>query len=251
MYKVIVSVIALCLLGFLPKPSYAWDCSIWTSNVPGMECYKAPTGDSNSNSNNQSQDQQQAQSQGQKQTDSSSSKSTATGGSSNAAVSDSGNSASTSGSSSSSSGTGNSTNVDISNHAPRIPVAEAYAASLTSGLDTCLGSVSAGVQLPIVGATLGSTHVDRNCVLIKQVQLLREMDLDRAACFRARADRDIAKAMDAAGDHCPPGKPLVLVLPPAVDKDVVTKEQLQLTVQQLQQQLIVVEQRMTKQMVQK
>jgi hypothetical protein len=72
--------------------AFAWDCSVWSSNVPGMECYKAPASPSTSNSNannntstsaskakanssshssassNASQSQQQAQTQAQGQT---------------------------------------------------------------------------------------------------------------------------------------------------------------------------------------
>jgi hypothetical protein len=67
--------------------AFAWDCSVWSSNKPGMECYKAPANPSTSNSNNNTsnsaskaraashsassatntanQSQQQAQTQGQ------------------------------------------------------------------------------------------------------------------------------------------------------------------------------------------
>jgi hypothetical protein len=72
--------------------AFAWDCSVWSSNKPGMECYKAPaapsTNNSNSNTNNSNsaskaratshsassatstanQSQQQAQTQAQGQT---------------------------------------------------------------------------------------------------------------------------------------------------------------------------------------
>ena len=79
----------------------------------------------------------------------------------------------------------------------RRPVSTAYAANLTSGIDTCLGSMSGGAQAPIVGLSFGSTKVDKNCVMIKQVQLLKQLGYESAACFRARAG-DEGKAIDAA-----------------------------------------------------
>lgn len=45
--------------------SQKWDCSVWTSNVPGTECYKPPVTAGNSLSQSQGQSQQQSQSQGQ------------------------------------------------------------------------------------------------------------------------------------------------------------------------------------------
>jgi len=79
----------------------------------------------------------------------------------------------------------------------RRPVSTAYSANLTSGIDTCLGSMSGGAQAPIVGLSFGSTKVDKNCVMIKQVQLLKQLGYESAACFRARAGEE-GKAIDAA-----------------------------------------------------
>jgi hypothetical protein len=92
--------------------------------------------------------------------------------------------------------------------ARRIPVATAYAAALTSGADTCLGSASGGVQLPVIGVSLGKTTLDKGCKLIKETHLLREFGttpFEKAACFRARAGKegkDIDAAMAAAGIKC-------------------------------------------------
>lgn len=88
----------------------------------------------------------------------------------------------------------------------RNPVNTAYASSLTSGMDTCLGSVSGGAQTQIFGITIGGTKVDKNCILIKQTALLREMNQDRAACFRMQMHAegaDIKEAMKEAGAECP------------------------------------------------
>jgi hypothetical protein len=102
---------------------------------------------------------------------------------------------------------------------------------LTSGQDTCLGSASGGVQTQVVGVSIGKTVVDKNCVLIKQVQLLTQMNLPAAACFRARSGAegaDIDKAMAAAGVDCsklvPP--PVIVQQPVVNDNKYITREEL-------------------------
>jgi hypothetical protein len=170
----------------------------------------------NTNNNANLQGQLQGQVQGQKQSISNSGNSSATGGS----VSGSGNSTntntlstgastatvgdvSTGASTSEASNNGNgSNNTEINYQNYRAPVNTAYAPSLTSGFDTCLGSVSGGVQTQILGLSGGGTKVDKNCVLIKQVHLLKEMGMNNAACIRAHDDADMARAMDAAGVDC-------------------------------------------------
>lgn len=112
----------------------------------------------------------------------------------------------------------------------RAPVATAYAASLTSGADTCLGSVSGGAQTQIFGFSLGGTKRDKGCDLIKQTHLLMELQQNRAACIRAQLKEEgalIKEAMKEAGAECPPlVTPVVeapVVVPPA---DVVTRAEL-------------------------
>lgn len=150
--------------------------------------------------------------------------------------------ASTSGASASANGAGaNSNNVDITQNykSHRAPVTTAYATSLTSGVDTCTGSMSGGVQTQVVGLSLGKTNVDKNCILIKQVQLLSQLGIPEAACFRARAGEEgkaIDDAMKAAGVNCMDYKYAVPVTPPAVvtppvavlhdDSKFVTKDEL-------------------------
>lgn len=134
------------------------------------------------------------------------------GGSANQSQTQSSSSVSGSSASSSSSGSGNVTSIEY--QAAKIPVNTAYAASLTSGMDTCLGSSSGGVQTQILGISLGGTHVDKNCILIKQTQLLRENDQLRAACFRMQQGKEgaaIAQAMKDAGALCPPNPEAVVV----------------------------------------
>lgn len=84
----------------------------------------------------------------------------------------------------------------------RLTVASAMPANLTAGMDTCLGSASAGVQTQIVGVSGGKTTIDENCVMIKQVHLLIELGYPDAACYRARQNRDIDLALTAAGIEC-------------------------------------------------
>lgn len=100
---------------------------------------------------------------------------------------------------------GNQTNTSLQfneSYRERLIVASAIAPNLTSGMDTCLGSASAGVQTQIVGLSGGKTTVDENCVMIKQVHLLIEMGHNTAACYRARQNREIDLAMTAAGVEC-------------------------------------------------
>ena len=94
---------------------------------------------------------------------------------------------------------------DTSINTPKQPVSTAYSASLTSGLDTCLGSASGGIQTGPVGLTFGSTKVDKNCILIKQTKLLREQGFDKGACVRMTLGNEgelIREAMKEAGESC-------------------------------------------------
>lgn len=114
-----------------------------------------------------------------------------------------------------------SNNTTVSTNVPR-QVATAYAASLTSGQDVCVGSFSGGAQTEIFGLSLGGTKTDGNCVLIKQVQLLQQLGYSQAACFRARQGKEgksIDDAMKSAGVDC-------ATLSTSVPADVVTHEEL-------------------------
>jgi len=143
--------------------------------------------------------------------------------------------ASTSGATASGNGDG-SNNTNITYEAPRTyraPVSTAYSASLTSGIDTCLGSASAGAQTQILGLTFGKTYVDKNCILIKQTKLLRESGLDRSACKRMQMGKEgdlIKQAMQEAGEDCPPAvdytPPPAPVAAAPVPADAVTHQEL-------------------------
>jgi len=98
-----------------------------------------------------------------------------------------------------------SNNTKINYNTQKQPVSTAYATNLTSGYDTCLGSVAGGVQSSVLGLSAGGTKLDKNCILIKQVQLLTQMGYKEAACYRARAGEEgkaIDEALTAAGVDC-------------------------------------------------
>ncbi len=84
----------------------------------------------------------------------------------------------------------------------RIPVSTAYAAPLTSGIDTCLGSASAGVQTGILGVTLGGTKRDRICETIKLSRELHHMGMREGAVQLLCIDERVRVAMYNAGTPC-------------------------------------------------
>ena len=239
----------------------------------GSESVGSSTVSVNDNTNLNTQGQQQSQSQvvnsnshsssNSSVKNSGNSSSTASGGtvsgsgnsnntnnqSTNANGNGSNNSLSTGASTSSADGAGTnngngSNNTQITYQNYRQPVTTAFASSLTSGIDTCLGSASGGVQTQILGLSLGGTKVDENCVLLKQVQLLQQMGMSEAACFRARQGvegKSIDDAMVAAGVDCKSlTKPVAaLVATPSVvvptttifkETDAVTHEELNNTI---------------------
>jgi len=149
------------------------------------------------NTNNLRQDQAQTQVQDQNQQQEATSYSTSQGGS---AVANGGAATATG------NGSGNSTTINQSYsdvYRERLnPVHSAVGSNLTSGADTCLGSITGGVQTQILGVSGGKTVVDENCVLIKNTKLLLTMGLPSAACFYVRQDPKIDEAMAAAGVEC-------------------------------------------------
>ena len=84
----------------------------------------------------------------------------------------------------------------------RIPVGTAYAAPLTSGIDTCLGSASAGVQTGILGVSLGGTKRDRICETIKLSRELHHMGMREGAVQLLCNDPRVRIAMHNAGTPC-------------------------------------------------
>jgi hypothetical protein len=84
----------------------------------------------------------------------------------------------------------------------RIPVNTAYAAPLTSGIDTCLGSATAGVQTGILGVSLGGTKRDRICETIKLSRELHHMGMREGAVQMLCIDERVRMAMRNAGTPC-------------------------------------------------
>ena len=84
----------------------------------------------------------------------------------------------------------------------RIPVSTAYAAPLTSGIDTCLGSASAGVQTGIIGVSFGGTKRDRICETIKLSRELHHMGMREGAVQLLCIDERVRVAMLNAGTPC-------------------------------------------------
>lgn len=186
------------MLSVTASPAFAWDCKIWSqSTYPNMECYVQPV---KVNKQHQYQHQNQTQQQNQTQAQLQS-------------VDNSGNAV------------GNSeVSVNQEYKAAKIPVSTAYAASLTSGLDTCLGSASGGVQTAPVGVSFGKTLKDDNCIFIKKAHLMAE-PISRLECFYIRSkDKEIDQAYKDAGIDCPPSEPQNLTAPAPVDT--VTHEEL-------------------------
>jgi hypothetical protein len=81
-------------------------------------------------------------------------------------------------------------------------VSTAYAAPLTSGIDTCLGSASAGVQTGILGVSLGGTKRDRICETIKLSRELHHMGMREGAVQLLCNDQRVRVAMRNAGTPC-------------------------------------------------
>lgn len=84
----------------------------------------------------------------------------------------------------------------------RNPVSTAYAAPLTAGFDTCMGSSTAGAQGIGFGISLGSTWTDKNCVRLKNARELASMGYSKASVQLLCQNKDIAEAMEAAGTPC-------------------------------------------------
>jgi hypothetical protein len=156
------------------------------------------------NTNTLRQDQAQTQVQDQNQQQEATSYSTSQGGNS---VAQGGNAVANGGAATATgNGSGNSTTINQSYsdvYRERLnPVNTALGTNLTSGSDTCLGSVTAGVQTQIIGVSGGKTVIDENCVMIKNTKMLLQMGLPSAACFYLRQDPKIDEAMVAAGVEC-------------------------------------------------
>jgi hypothetical protein len=90
---------------------------------------------------------------------------------------------------------------NVSNY-QRAPVATAFAAPLTSGIDTCMGSSSMGIQGIGFGVSVGSTWTDDNCKRLKNSVRLQSMGFNAAALALMCQEPTVSKAMRVAGTPC-------------------------------------------------
>lgn len=105
-------------------------------------------------------------------------------------------------------------NVHIENERP--PVNTAYAAGLSVGEDTCMGSSSIGAQAVSFGLSIGTTWQDDNCRRLKNSRQLVALGYHRAATSLMCVDDDVRQAMIMAGTPCPNGEAVAAyVAPPA------------------------------------
>jgi hypothetical protein len=77
---------------------------------------------------------------------------------------------------------------------------------LTSSNDTCMGSVSGSVNFAGFGAGVGSTVVDKNCVMLKNSREMWNMGMKAAALARLCMDEDNKEALEVTGFQCPARK---------------------------------------------
>lgn len=84
----------------------------------------------------------------------------------------------------------------------RNPVSTAYSTHLVAGSDTCMGSTSMGAQGIGFGVSFGSTWTDKNCMRIKNSRELVGLGQQAAAVQLLCIDKDVRRAMIAAGTPC-------------------------------------------------
>jgi hypothetical protein len=104
--------------------------------------------------------------------------------------------------------------VEVNTYNQRPPVSTAYAAQLTTGEDTCMGSSSIGAQAVTFGLSLGTTWQDDNCRRLKNSRQLVALGFHRAATALMCVDEDVRAAMIAAGTPCPNGEMAAAVAAP-------------------------------------
>jgi hypothetical protein len=84
----------------------------------------------------------------------------------------------------------------------RIPVSTAYAPALTSGIDTCSGSFSAGAQTGVFGISFGGTKHDGTCELIKLGREAAQMGMPDVQCQILALDPRFNEALRRAKRSC-------------------------------------------------
>ena len=85
----------------------------------------------------------------------------------------------------------------------RSSVSPSSSPGLTSGIDTCSLSVSAGVQTFNFGISGGSTYTDENCQRIKNSRHLNDLGMKVAAIALMCQDEEVWVSMWESGTYCP------------------------------------------------
>jgi hypothetical protein len=75
--------------------------------------------------------------------------------------------------------------------------------ALVTSNDTCHGSLSGSLNVAGFGGGLGSTVVDKNCVMLKNSRELWNMGMRGAALARMCMDADNREALEITGFPCP------------------------------------------------
>lgn len=120
----------------------------------------------------------------------------------------------------------NTANVDVNvegdtyvNKQRRIPVSTAYAPALTSGIDTCLGSMSGGAQTGVFGISFGGTKSDKTCEAIKLGREAAAMGMPDVQCQILAQDDRFARALSASNRSCALPSTAVSAAPSAADRN--------------------------------
>ena len=185
-------------------PAHAWNTAT-TGKGPAVVPQTAVEG-GQGQAQGQQQGQGQGQSQGQGQTATGGAGGNGYGGNAQGGAGGTGGTAQSASSAAagaaSNSANAQSTTINSYSAAPRIPVATAYSAALTSGVDTCLGSASAGAQTFPLGLTIGGTRRDKNCEAIKNTHLIASFSPLAGCHYMLDHIPDAAKAWKEAGLTC-------------------------------------------------
>jgi outer membrane protein OmpA-like peptidoglycan-associated protein len=96
----------------------------------------------------------------------------------------------------------------------RVPVATAFAASLTASQETCMGSRSFGIQAVGFGLSIATTWGDRQCRRIRNARALNDFGYRSAAVALLCQDEEVFAAMERAGTPCPGSQLLSFPQPP-------------------------------------
>jgi outer membrane protein OmpA-like peptidoglycan-associated protein len=96
-----------------------------------------------------------------------------------------------------------------------VPVATAFAPSLTASQDTCMGSRTFGVQAIGFGFSIATTWPDRQCRRWRNARALEDLGFRSAALALLCQDDEVERAMRRAGTPCPGLQLLSFPPPPA------------------------------------